>query len=261
MDLEQILSFSFKDAAIRGTIAQASSSYTQLVMQHGEQPEYPLFIKQLLGEMGIAASIIASNIKIPGTLSLQIRGTARITSAFVEITLPEDLSQEEDLSTPPSPFFIRGIARVNDDVPAPDSLDLRDWTGSESTLAITVMPLEGQSYQGIVGINQMRFMHCLEDYYSQSEQLPTKFWFQSNAHQAAGFMLQQLPQANTAAANQATPVPFDWDTAMALSNTIKADELLETAPMDLLYKLFHENPPLLHQQKRLEYKCSCSQES
>jgi|GEM_PF-851754 len=264
MDLEQVLSFSFRDAEIRGVVAQLGPSYQELTRQHAVNeadisqtlPEHPLFIRQLLGEMGLAVAMMGSNLKIPGKLSLQIRGTGRIKDAFVELSLPADVAEQEDLSTPPSSFKIRGIVRIDDNTPQPDAIDLREWAGDKSVLAITILPDHGQSYQGVVGLEKSRFMHCLEDYYTQSEQIPTRFWFQSTHEMAAGFMLQQLPPTES---TQAAANTIDWQTALTLAGTIRADELIKSKPVDLLFNLFHEFPPLVHQQKRLEYECSCTE--
>ena len=45
------------------------------------------------------------------------------------------------------------------------------------------MPLEGETIS-----------RCLESYFSQSEQLPTRLWLASDATHAAGLLLQALPQ-------------------------------------------------------------------
>ena len=61
-------------------------------------------------------------------------------------------------------------------------------------LAITIDPVKGQRYQGIVPLVEDSLAHSLDAYFRQSEQLGTRLWLSAGDGCAAGMLLQQLPQ-------------------------------------------------------------------
>lgn len=239
---DQLLTFSFQNANLRGALVQTELSFQDLSHQHGDQAEYPLFIRQLLGEMNVLVLLMASNLKLEGTMSLQIRGSGYLYSALTDVSLSEDPK-----------ITIRGIARRTEQA-QPSSLDLRDWVGSNATLAITLQPTQGQPYQGLIPLNYPRLTQCIEDYYAKSEQIPTKFWTQMSATRCAAIMLQSMPGAEQIAINENS---IDLDIGAMLTNTLKPGELTETDPQTLLHRLFHEHPVLLHSERNIEYYCAC----
>jgi len=238
---DQLLTFSFQNTNLRGALAQTELSFQDLSQQHGDQAEYPLFIRQLLGEMNVLVLLMASNLKLQGTMSLQIRGNGHLYSVLTDASLSEEPK-----------ITVRGIARRTEQA-QPSSLDLRDWVG-EATLAITLQPAQGQPYQGLIPLDYPRLTQCIEDYYAKSEQIPTKFWTQISATRCAAIMLQSMPGVEHIEVHENT---LDIDTATLLTNTLKPGELTETDPQTLLHRLFHEYPVLLHDQRDIEYYCAC----
>lgn len=236
---DKLFTFSFAQANIRGAIVQTENSFTKLITQNGDQPAYPLFVKHLLGEMNALLLLMASNIKLDGKINLQIRGSGHLYSAFTEVELKQN-----------APLHVRGIAR-RESGSSPASLDLQDWVGKQRSLAITLLPQDGQPYQGIVPVDHQRIGLCLEDYYQRSEQLPTFFWSQINDHQCAALMLQQMP-------GDIKQPSIDMTIARALVNTIRPGEMLEVPAPELVRRLFHEFPVLQHDERAIEYRCSCS---
>jgi len=247
MNLDQLTAFSFSHGSIRGAVVRSNQSFQDLTQQQGNQPEYPLFIKQLLGEMSAILLLMASNLKICGSMNLQIRGSGFLYSAFTEVQLQAGESLQ-----------IRGLARRQDSA-MPASLDLRDWVGPNASLAITLSPKQGRPYQGIVPLEHSQFTQCIEEYYQRSEQIPTYFWTQLQEHSCAALMVQHLPGAMPVepAAHDNSPT-MDMNTAQLLVNTLKPGELIETETSILLYRLFHEYEVRVHDQMPIHYKCSCS---
>lgn len=239
---DQLLTFSFQDANLRGALVQTEHSFQKISHQHGDQAEYPLFIRQLLGEMNVLVLLMASNLKLQGTMSLQIRGNGYLYSVLTDATLAET-----------SEINVRGIARRADQ-PQPHSLDLRDWVGN-ATLAITLQPNQGQPYQGVIPIDHPRLSQCIEDYYTRSEQIPTQFWTQITSTHCAGLMLQSMPSVEK---TLLTEDSMTLTTGALLANTLKPGELTQTNPKTMLLRLFHEFPVLLHEQRHIEYSCACA---
>ncbi|MBK85260.1 MAG: Hsp33 family molecular chaperone HslO [Pseudomonadota bacterium] len=251
MNQDQLFSFSFQDAHIRGALVQTKFSFQELTTQHGSQTQYPLYIKHLLGEMNAILVLMASNLKLSGKMNLQIRGSGHLYSVFTEVQIKDNGGENDDLE----PLKIRGIARRHDDQAQPTSLDLRDWVGQNATLAISLIPDVGQPYQGVIPLSHPRLHQCIEEYYQLSEQLPTFFWTQIEDDACAAIMIQSMP-SNA----EDEDVSIDLETAKMLANTLKPGELIETSPELMLHRLYHEFPIRQHLARHVKYECSCSPE-
>ena len=93
---------------------------------------------------------------------------------------------------------------------------------------------------------------AFEDYFHQSEQLPTRLLLAADGTRAAGLMLQKLPGDEG---------DHDgWTRAGALFDTLSPHELLETPAATLLHRLFHEESPDVLAERPLRFACSCSRE-
>ncbi|KAG1385385.1 hypothetical protein G6F59_017433 [Rhizopus arrhizus] len=70
--------------------------------------------------------------------------------------------------------------------------------GDDALLAITIEnpgldPREPQRYQSLVGLTAPELDEAFEDYFRQSEQLPTRLLLAADRTGAAGLLLQKLP--------------------------------------------------------------------
>ena len=93
---------------------------------------------------------------------------------------------------------------------------------------------------------------AFEDYFRQSEQLPTRLLLAADGHRAAGLILQKLPGDEGDSDG--------WNRAGALFDTLQADELLAVPGSQLLHRLFHEEQPAILAERTLRFTCSCSRE-
>ncbi|WP_205929081.1 Hsp33 family molecular chaperone HslO, partial [Pseudomonas viridiflava] len=114
--------------------------------------------------------------------------------------------------------------------------------GEDALLAITIEnpgldPREPQRYQSLVGLGASGLDEAFEDYFRQSEQLPTRLLLAADGDRAAGLQLQKLPgdEGDT----------DGWSRASALFETLGKQELLDVAGNELLHRLFHEQAPEL----------------
>lgn len=165
---------------------------------------------------------------------------------------------------------LRGIARLedpevtDDGVPdgspavagSPPGSDLRDL-GEGAILAITIenpsrSGREPMRYQGLVPLESPKLAGALEDYFRQSEQLPTRLLLVADDTRAAGIMLQKLPGDEGD--------DDGWVRANALLDTLALHELLDWPVGTLLHRLFHEEGVRLLDQRALRFECSCSRE-
>ena len=166
--------FLFEDADIRGEIVSLDTSFGEVLAIH----EYPPGVARLLGEFLAAAVLLSTNLKFEGKLVLQARSEGQIPLIMVECN--------HDLQ-------VRGIARgVEQAISDNNAALLRN-----GQLAITVDPLKGQRYQGIIALQPGPIADNLDAYFSQSEQLKSRIWLAADGQRAAGLLLQQLPDQVT----------------------------------------------------------------
>ena len=116
-----------------------------------------------------------------------------------------------------------------------------------------------------------RLAQCLEVYFAQSEQLPTRLWLQANEHGAAGMLLQRLPTpqllddvaSNLDAAEiarQREQLDDAWSRVQLIGDTLKPEELFSLADREILQRLFHEDDLRLFEASPVYFRCRCSRE-
>lgn len=224
--------FVIENSPVRGEIVRLKQSYKDVLDKH----EYPEAIKVQLGEMLSAVALLTAIIKIDGILSLQARGSGACSLLMAESNPGGDL---------------RAIARWEGDIG--EASTLKELLGN-GQLAITMEPKNGQRYQGIVSLEGETLAHCLESYFAQSEQLPSRLWLKTQGEVAAGFMLQALPSQRREEDLNA------WEHAVSLAETLKDEELLQLPFEELLHRLYHQEEVRIFDAAELRFSCTCSEE-
>jgi molecular chaperone Hsp33 len=227
--------FIFDETDIRGELVSLNHSLQEMLsIQHYPQP-----IAALLGEFLAAVTLLSSTLKFAGSLTLQARGDGDLSLIMAEVTHQKK---------------VRGIAQISDGAELSER-SLRSLLG-QGVLSIIIDPDKGERYQGIVGLEGDSLSECLEGYFMQSEQLPTRIWLASNGEQAGGMLLQRLP---TQVATEEDNIDA-WETQTHLASTTSDDELLNLPHLTLLTRLFHESSVRVFDPETILFACSCSQE-
>lgn len=232
---DSLIRFLLPDAGVRGVHVRLQATW-QEILSHAQ---YPDAAAELLGEACVAAALFTGHTKIDGRLSIQLRSSSALRTLFAECTAAGTL---------------RGIAQLSDGEDAPRDLSA---LGDDAILAITIEnpgldPREPQRYQSLVGLTAPELDEAFEDYFRQSEQLPTRLLLAADRNGAAGLLLQKLPGDEGD--------EDGWARASALFETLGKAELLATPAEQLLHRLFHEEHPELMGDKPLSFACSCSRE-
>lgn len=235
---DQLERFIFSKHDIRGQLVTLTDAYRE-VLEHNQ---LPLPVQKLLGEFLAAACLLSTTLKFEGILMLQARGEGDVPLLVAECTHHSD---------------VRGLARVAEGAEIPENATLRELVGNRGALVITVDPQEGERYQGIVPLEKDTLAECLEDYFTQSEQLQTRFWIESSEDTVGGIMLQVLPGNNAASAAENEDA---WETGVHLASTVTAEELHNLPHDELLVRLFHQLEPASLGTANIRFKCSCSAE-
>jgi len=231
-DSDRLSRFLLQTAGVRGVRVHLREAW-QAVRANGP---YPPAIEEMLGEACVASALFTGHAKVDGRLSVQLRAPGPLRTLFAECT---------------AAGTIRGIARFDEG--ADVSRDLRAL-GDEALLAITIENpsphREPNRYQGLVALTAESLSGAFEDYFRQSEQLPTRVLLAVDGDEAAGLMLQKLPGDDGD--------DDGWNRVSLLFDTLSTTELLRWSTETLLSRLFPEDAPQLLGDRPLAFGCSCS---
>lgn len=243
---DQLTRFLIEHAGVRGVRVHLQDTWQQIRDRAGDAAAGSSAAVELLGEATAAAALFTGHAKVDGRLSVQLRGNGLLRTLFAECTAAGTL---------------RGIVQLdsrNDGKPAVGhgelSRDLRSL-GDDAVLAITIEnPSAGgrepARYQGLVALEADSLAGAFEDYFRQSEQLPTRLLLAADETRVAGLMLQKLPGDSGD--------DDGWARACALFDTLSVAELLELPEHTLLTRLFHEDGVQMLGSRPLRFACSCS---
>lgn len=222
--------FLFADANIRGELVHLSDSFVTIMQQRN----YPQFVQQFLGEVLVAAVLLASTIKFEGELTIQLATDGPINMLVAKCSNTLD---------------IRGLVNWQQEAAA---VDLVAALG-QGKLVITVTPKKKTGYyQSIVPLAHRSVAAAIEHYFAQSEQLTTRLWLAVGARGAAGMLLQLLPDADTEE-GQAY-----WQHLVTLANTTTRQELIGLDNFTLLRRLYHEEVLRVFDHRPVRFRCTCT---
>ncbi|GAB4122564.1 MAG: Hsp33 family molecular chaperone HslO [Sideroxydans sp.] len=225
--------FLFEQLPIRGELVHLDAAWQEVLHRH----DYPPVLRGILGELCAAAVLLAATLKLRGALVLQVQGRGVLKLLVVECS--------GDLA-------LRATAKWEGEL---TQGSLPELVG-EGNFVITLDPEEGnRPYQGIVPLQGDSIAEMLENYMSRSEQLETRLWLAADDQQAAGLLLQRLPERDAAQQEEG------WRRAGLLAATLRRDELLLLPPAQLLHRLYHEEDIRLFEPQPVRFRCTCSREN
>lgn len=237
---DSLIRFAFPGLGARGALVQLDQSWQQLI----ERRDYPAQAETWLGQAAAASVLLGTRLKQAATLSLQLQGPGVLRLLFAEAR-----------HRPSEPVGLRGLVRHGGgELPSELGAVLR-----EATLVVTLSPEGGQRYQGIVPGEGDSLARCLEAYFEQSEQLPTRLRLAAGGGRARGLLLQRIPGEGGLGLEPAVD-DDGWDRLGQLLGTLGDAELLSCEPALLLHRLFHEEALADEAVQPVRFECSCSPE-
>ena len=217
--------FLFEGLNIRGAIVHLGDAWQHMQHDRNYQPT----VAQLLGETAAVTALIAAQLKQPGRLTLQLRGSGPIQLLVMDCN--------EKLQ-------MRGMARSNPVVlPAPVQELLGAHLGGQLMMSLD-MPDARLPYQSYVPMVGDSIAAIFEHYLEQSEQQPSRLFAMAGPKAAACLFLQKMPApGETVPAGHKADEhdPDGWNRITQLASTVKPAELLELDAETLLTRLFHED--------------------
>lgn len=224
--------FIFERLGVRGELVQLDATFRAVLERH----PYPGPAQRPLGEALAAVALLTATLKFEGSLILQAQGDGPLRSLVAQGTHQRT---------------VRGLARWHGDVPHGD---LKQQFG-EGRLMLTLDPLDGERYQGIVPLQGSSLGAAIEAYFGASEQLPTRMWLAVDGRRAVGLMLQRMPGNSQSGDDR---VKDAWNRVTILADTVSDRELLSLSVQDLLRRLFHEEDVRLFEPEPVSFRCGCS---
>ena len=223
--MNEVQNFLLEGLGIRGSIVRLEETWQQVLAQH----HYPDSLRQLLGESLAATVLLTTGLKGAPKISLQLQGKGPVKLLLIQCT---------------GELKVRGMAQWRDAAEDEPLLGQGRLTVNLDTGE------DGRCFQGIVPLVSARLDACLEEYFRQSEQLPTRLTLTGTQQRVAGLLLQALPN-NDAADNT-------FATAVALAGTVSAAELSELAADRLLPTLFRDYAIRLFKPRPVTHDCRCT---
>jgi molecular chaperone Hsp33 len=223
---DTVQKFLLDDLDIRGAVVRLGPVWQKMLAGR----HYPAPVAHLLGEMSATTLLLGGNLKQPGRLTIQLRGSGPVSLLVIDCN---------------ERLHIRGMAKCAEAV-APGSAP--DLLGHGQLLLSLDMPSMREPYQSIVPLAGDNIAAIFEHYLQQSEQLPARLFLAASSQGAAGLFLQKLPNADQCD-------PDGWTRIEALASTVKADELLALSAEALLTRLFYEEPVRVFTAQNVIHDC------
>lgn len=252
-DLDRALGFAIPGRHARGRLVRLGPALDAILAAHA----YPPAIERLLAEALTLTALIGSTLKdAGGQLTLQTQSETGVVQLLVC-----DYKGGE----------LRGYIQYDADAlaAAPVEPTLFALFG-QGYLAVTFdQAATGERYQGIVPLDGETLAHAAQNYFVQSEQIPTLVRLgmerdSDGRHRAGGLFLQHLPDGEEGRDRLHTRLDHpEWEHAEALGRTMGADELADAGvPLEtLVWRLFNEEAEVrVLGETRLARGCRCTPE-
>ncbi|MBU3903450.1 MAG: Hsp33 family molecular chaperone HslO [Gammaproteobacteria bacterium] len=218
---------------LRGEIVRLDDVWQHVIDRH----DYPPVLRDMMGELCVAAVLLAATLKLDGSMVLQVHGKGAVKLLVVECS--------GDLE-------LRATAKWEGDL---TQGRLQDLVG-DGRFVITLDPKDGgQAYQGIVPLEGDSIADILQGYMTRSEQLETRLWLAADGTSAGGMLLQKLPEQGETDDEDA------WGRATKLADTLKPEELLDLPAAELVHRLYHEEDIRMFEAQPVVFRCTCSREN
>jgi molecular chaperone Hsp33 len=227
--LDEGLAFSLTGRNARGRLVRLGPVLDEILSAHA----YPAPIARTLSEALTLTALLGAMLKDAGG---QLTFQAQTESGIIDLLVCDYRGGE-----------LRGYVRFDAErlaeVPSLPSLFALFGKGY---FAITFdQEVSGERYQGIVPIEGGSLAEAAQNFFSQSEQIPSlvRLAVDDTGHVAGGILLQHLPEGEEGRERLHTRLDHpEWDHVRALTETIKASELVDPQlPLDtLLWRLFHD---------------------
>jgi molecular chaperone Hsp33 len=211
-------------------------------------------VRDLLGEAVSAAVLLAATLKFQGNLTLQLQGDGAVSLLVAQCT---------------HDFRLRAMARFDAangdgadyDVRLASPALFRSLVGS-GRLVVTIEAEErgAPRYQGVVPLDGRSLSECLESYFANSEQLPTRVRLCADGLRAAGILVQRMPIAGGHGTRDEDGLESAWADAERGIATLNPEWLLNEPAESTLEGLAGSHDIRLYSPHSVQFRCRCDRD-
>ncbi|MEH6487722.1 Hsp33 family molecular chaperone HslO [Hyphomonas oceanitis] len=256
-DSDFVVNFQIDQRPVRGrAVRMGADSLSPILQRH----DYPRNLARILGEAVTLAAMVGASLKFEGRILVQAEGDGPVSMLVGEYRTDGG---------------VRGYAKFDADRwahlekvnkgAAPHMPQLFGPTGRLALILIQDDPSIAP-YQGIVPLEKGTLSECAEEYFAQSEQVPSRIKLavaeldrkgEKPIWVSGGMMVQRIAGDE----NRGDTTEF-WREAEALFGTLSDAELVDPdlAVPDLLFRLFHEQGVRMEDRVGLLDSCTCNEE-
>lgn len=245
--IDQVLYFTIASRDVRGRIVRIDEALNTIITVHN----YPPLIESLLAEALTLTAVIGSTLKNEdGQMTIQ----AQSNNGAISLLVCDYIDGA-----------IRGYAKYDAEMLDARKDDSLKSLFADGYLAITIDRAKQGRYQGIVPLDGATIADCVEHYFEQSEQLPTKIilGMKGEGRKISGALLvQHLPDGEEG--KERLHVRLDhpeWEHVKILSQSMSGDELCDEsiALEELAWRLFHEEEVRIEKGAVISKGCRCNE--
>jgi molecular chaperone Hsp33 len=268
---DRVLPFQGEGLDVRGRVVRLGQEVDTILRRHA----YPDAVSRALAEATALTLLLGTTLKFEGRFILQTRTDGPVRMIVVDFQSPDG---------------VRACATFDKSLVAAAVAAGRAGTIEllgRGHLAMTIdQGPDMARYQGVVALEGESLEEAADQYFRQSEQIPTKVRLAvaenytaggGKAWRAGGMMIQFLPtspermrmadlppgDAPAGAEILAATEDEAWVEAKLLLGTVEDHELTDpnVSPEELLYRLFHERGVRVFESEPIVERCRCSRES
>lgn len=227
IEIDRALGFILSDRHARGRFVRLGPALETIISAHG----YPPIIERLLIEALTITALLGAMLKdSAGQLTMQ----AQTEGGPVSLMVCDYRGGELRGYVKHDPEQLAGLPL---DPPLPALF-------GKGYLAITFdQAVSGERYQGIVPLEGEHLCEAVENYFCQSEQIPSLVRFGLKGDVSGGLLLQHLAEGEEGRERLHTRLDHpEWEHVQIMASSIQTDELTDPAlPLQtLVWRLFHD---------------------
>ena len=268
---DRVLPFQGEGLDVRGRVVRLGPAIDTILRRHA----YPDAVSRALAEATALTLLLGTTLKFEGRFILQTRTDGPVRMIVVDFQAPDGVRA--------CATFDKSLVAASVEAGRAGTIELL----GRGHLAMTIdQGPDMARYQGVVALEGESLEEAADQYFRQSEQIPTKVRLAvaenytaggGKAWRAGGMMIQFLP-ASPDRMRMADLPPGDapagaeilaatedeaWVEAKLLLGTVEDHELTDpnVAPEELLYRLFHELGVRVFESEPIVERCRCSRES
>jgi len=207
-----------------------------------EHQDYPPAVQALLGEAVGAVVLLAATLKFNGTLTLQLQGKGLVNLLVAQCT---------------HDFKVRGMARHE---PIDEAANFRSLAGDGQIIVTVEASDRASSYQGVVPISGNSLAECLEAYFLQSEQLPTRVLLAATPGVVSGMLVQRIPGEGGKQTSDPAALESAWMKVDHAMLELTPAALIEDDVEQRLVRMFGDDEVRVFSGNEVTFECRCSRE-